>query len=684
MKLRAQLIVVSLFALLLPWAGCSFVYEMESVLRSGQQDALAAVAGSVALLIEDRGGIDAAATAPDPRARPVYFYTAKSIPAVDGYPEVDDELLNRLVGFTEEPAGAAPLTADFVGVVSDAEAYLFIRVADSQIRYRNPADDDLAAGDHIVMAFGSADRIRRYWLAPEAPGEFLARYRSRAGVMTEPRIRAVWRDTALGYQVEVGVPLTLLAERFGFAAVDGANARRWAGNMPPAGRPAPLVRSDPALTALLGTFARDNLRLSLVDASGWIRARSGQLRYRAPEDSRLPPGGWILETVYRWLMAGDEGIPGIRDDGGARLSGGEVVAALDGRQATGWYRVDDARGAAVARVAVPIHVGADVRGALVAEQSSSRILSLTNAAVVRLLFLTLVATFLISFGLVLYASLLSVRIRRLGRSVDAALGEDGRISGAFPQDWARDEIGDLGRHFGTLLARMREYNDYLKSLASKLSHELRTPLAVVSSSLDNIADGSQPDSPDQYVARARAGVERLSRILSSMSEAGRVEQSIRSAEVERLDLTAFLLSNVAGFREAFARDIECSVPDEPIWVSASADLLAQAFDKLMDNAADFCPQGGRIAFALWREGKRAVIAVENDGPPLPEEMRGELFESMVSVRAGQSEKPHLGLGLTIVRLVAEFHGGTVRAGNREGGGGVRFCLELPIGPRRAE
>lgn len=678
MKLRAQLIVVSLFALFLPWAGCSFVYEMESVLRSGQQDALAAVAGSVALLVEDRAGIDAAVTAPDPRTRPVYFHTENAIPPVDGYPDGDDELLNRLVSFVEEPAPVAPLTADFVGVVSATEAYVFIRVADPEIRYRNPGDEGLAGGDHIVLALGSADRIRRYWLAPEAPGEFLARYRDRGVITTEPRIRAVWRDTANGYQVEVGLPLALLAERFGFAAVDGTNPRRWAGNMPPRGRPAPLVRSDPGLTALLGTFARENLRLSLVDADGWIRARGGRLLYQAPPDARLPPGGWILETIYRWIMVGDEGIPSVRDDGGARLEREEVAAALGGRQTTGWYRVEDARGVAVASVAVPIRSGPDVRGALVAEQSSSRILSLTNAAVIRLLFLTLVATFLISFGLVLYASLLSVRIRRLGHSVDEALGEDGRISGAFPQDWARDEIGDLGRNFGALLGRMREYNEYLKTLASKLSHELRTPLAVVSSSLDNIAHRSQPGALDEYVARARDGVERLSRILSSMSEASRVEQSIRSAEVEELELNAFLLSNVAGFREAFARDIECDVPEEPIRVVASADLLAQALDKLMDNAADFCPDGGRIAFALWREGARAMIGVENDGPSLPEAMRGELFESMVSVRPGPGDKPHLGLGLTIVRLVAEFHGGTVCADNRPDGGGVRFRLELPI------
>ncbi|MBT8443894.1 MAG: proteobacterial dedicated sortase system histidine kinase, partial [Gammaproteobacteria bacterium] len=317
----------------------------------------------------------------------------------------------------------------------------------------------------------------------------------------------------------------------------------------------------------------------------------------------------------------------------------------------------------------------EVMGALVAEQSSGRILSLTNAAVMRLLVVTLLATFLISFGLVAYASLLSLRIRRLGRRVDAALTDDGQIASDFPAKWAGDEIGDLGRNFGSLLERMREYNDYLKSLASKLSHELRTPLAVVSSSLDNLAHEAMSDSGRQYARRARDGSERLSRILTAMSEASRVEQGIRSAEHERLDLAELLERNVESYRQAFGRAIDCQLPNTPVWIDGSPDLLAQMLDKLMDNAADFCPDHGRISFALTATDASCVILIDNEGPPLPAQMRGELFESMVSIRPAKQDEPHLGLGLTIVRLVAEFHGGEVRADDLSDG--VRFTVVLP-------
>jgi signal transduction histidine kinase len=77
-----------------------------------------------------------------------------------------------------------------------------------------------------------------------------------------------------------------------------------------------------------------------------------------------------------------------------------------------------------------------------------------------------------------------------------------------------------------------------------------------------------------------------------------------------------------------------------------------------------------------------MLAVENAGPPLPEEARAQLFDSMVTLRQPNSgsapdDAAHLGLGLYIARLVAEFHGGTVRAANLPAGRGVRFEVELP-------
>ena len=85
-----------------------------------------------------------------------------------------------------------------------------------------------------------------------------------------------------------------------------------------------------------------------------------------------------------------------------------------------------------------------------------------------------------------------------------------------------------------MLRQLGEYNDYLRSLASKLSHELRTPLAIVTSSLENLEHEPLSNAAVSYAGRARHGADRLRRILPAMSEAARVDELLRTADPESL------------------------------------------------------------------------------------------------------------------------------------------------------
>ena len=114
-------------------------------------------------------------------------------------------------------------------------------------------------------------------------------------------------------------------------------------------------------------------------------------------------------------------------------------------------------------------------------------------------------------------------------------------------------------------------------------------------------------------------------------------------------------------------------------VVGAADLMAQLLDKLVDNALGFAQAGTPVRVSLVREGRAATLSVENQGPPLPAQMRSRLFESMVSIRpAGREGGPHLGLGLYIVRLIAAFHGGEASARDRDGGDGVIVTVSIPL------
>jgi K+-sensing histidine kinase KdpD len=97
---------------------------------------------------------------------------------------------------------------------------------------------------------------------------------------------------------------------------------------------------------------------------------------------------------------------------------------------------------------------------------------------------------------------------------------------------------------------------------------------------------------------------------------------------------------------------------------------------VVDNAASFTPDDGHIIVALQPVNGHLEISVCNEGPLLPEELQQQLFESMVSLRTTASETVHMGLGLYIVRLVADFHRGRVRAENLADGTGVRFVMQL--------
>jgi signal transduction histidine kinase len=120
-----------------------------------------------------------------------------------------------------------------------------------------------------------------------------------------------------------------------------------------------------------------------------------------------------------------------------------------------------------------------------------------------------------------------------------------------------------------------------------------------------------------------------------------------------------------------------SVPAEPLQVLGAADLLAQMLDKLVENAVDFAASGSKVRVLLASNEHEVVLRVENEGSALPDSIRDSLFDSMVSVRGEQSGGvPHLGLGLYIARLIAEFHGGALHAENLPGGGGVVFEATL--------
>jgi len=263
---------------------------------------------------------------------------------------------------------------------------------------------------------------------------------------------------------------------------------------------------------------------------------------------------------------------------------------------------------------------------------------------------------------------------------ERAIDAQGRVNTPLSASHAGDEIGDLSRSFASVLDRLGQYAAYQKNMASRLSHELRTPVAVVRSSLENLQTQSLAEPARVYLERAQGGLARLTEILTRMTEATRLEQSLHDAERERIDLVALVAACVDGYRVAYAGfAFAFHAPATPIVVSAAPELIAQMLDKLVVNATEFAHAATSIEVGLETIDDEARLSVSNTGPGLPEDMRSRLFDSMVSVRERSgSDGPHLGLGLYIVRLIAEFHGGSAHAENRADGSGVSITVSLPL------
>jgi signal transduction histidine kinase len=382
---------------------------------------------------------------------------------------------------------------------------------------------------------------------------------------------------------------------------------------------------------------------------------------------------WFIRDLILAVLPRDADTVAKLSNARTHLFESPVIEALSGR--TQSLRRQPPRGdAVVVSAAVPIRSGAGIRGAVLVEQTTGAILSIQNLALQRLFGVTLLFFAVTSLGLLVFASLLASRITRLRDSIESAVSTDGRIVGPLTTDPSRDEIGDLSRSFDNVLQRLEEYNHHLEAMASCLADELRTPLAVVRGALDNATGAGTHELP-VYLDRATDGADRIEAILHRLREATRLEQAIRAAQTVRFDVASLVERQIAGLGDtdaALSFQLDGCAP--PIMVDGLPDLLGQALDWLIDNARDFHFAGSAIQVLCRRDDTWVNVSVRNQGPPLPDDL--DVCQSMALAREGP--QPHLGLGLYLVRLIAEFHGGTTIARNVPAPPGVEFTLRLPI------
>ena len=669
MSLRNRLLALSLLTLLLPWSGWKLLQELEQFLRDAQETTLLSSARTLAGSLP----FDTQSTllyTPQPY---LVLRRLESAPLLDGFidewpdPQHGLELIS-----SDGQQRARVLAAD-----SGAGLALVFEVARIL-----PAAVAQASGRHdrIELGLRSPRGLQSFTIDPEAPGPLQLQVAGGSG-----QVEGHWRDTPDGYRLELALPVPAHDTDVRFRLGDDAGGYLWvadgagSGAVPASQLPPThwftLVSPSAALSQQLATAIPAASRAWLVDRAGWVLADSG-----VPEAAPGAQTTWVQRWLYRLVAASRTRIRSPPEEPQLRLHDAPVLAALGAVEATAWSQDPDT---AVVRntVVVPVLLDGQARGALVLQSSTEGLLLVTNRALGRLLLTTLVITFGLAGGLWVFATRLSQRVRRLSGAVSEAM-QDGVVTGVLPLLDDRDELGQLARNNDTLLRALADYSQYLQTLAGKLSHELKTPLAITRSSLENLASRPLDEDARRFLQRAMQGMERQAQIVRAMSEASRLEAAIRSAEWEHTDLASLLRHCAEGYRAVHpTRRIDAALPPGPMPMRCAPDLLAQALDKLVDNAISLSGEQDRVALTLRSEGESYCLAVSNTGSRLPQELQDRLFDSLVSLRTRRDEVAHLGLGLYIVRLVATAHGGTARARNLGAADGVVFELHLPIDRR---
>jgi signal transduction histidine kinase len=282
--------------------------------------------------------------------------------------------------------------------------------------------------------------------------------------------------------------------------------------------------------------------------------------------------------------------------------------------------------------------------------------------------LTLIWSFAaLGFGLLILAALQTFYglwpLRRVRREVASIRsGEETRIGGDFPS-----EIRPLTEEINQLLAHSEAQAEEARRHAGNLAHALKTPLTVIT----NAATAHSPDladavcreatvmrrQVDHHLARARA----IGRRASAQARA-RVWDSLEAVQRAVDRLYENVTVDIAGDREAQVR--------------VERQDLEEMLGNLVENGAKY--GGGRVFVTVDAKKKKMVdVLVEDDGPGIPEERRGELF--IRGARLDTTGKPGTGLGLAIVRDVAEIYGGSIELEESEDLGGLLVRLSLPAG-----
>ena len=230
---------------------------------------------------------------------------------------------------------------------------------------------------------------------------------------------------------------------------------------------------------------------------------------------------------------------------------------------------------------------------------------------------------------------------------------------------------------------MADLNRRKDEFLAMLSHELRNPLAPIMNAVHLLRLEERSENPIQQQARTiiERQVGQLSHLVDDLLEVSRIMSGRIRLQNETLDLRSVVeraIESVRPLIEQRKHQLTVSQPKEPIWVNADSTRMEQIVVNLLNNAAKYTEEGGRISLSVQQEADEAVLRVQDTGVGISPELLPHIFDLFTQAqRSLDRSQGGLGIGLTLAQKLVEIHGGKIEVQSTPGQGS-EFIVRLPV------
>jgi signal transduction histidine kinase len=231
---------------------------------------------------------------------------------------------------------------------------------------------------------------------------------------------------------------------------------------------------------------------------------------------------------------------------------------------------------------------------------------------------------------------------------------------------SNDELSDLGTAFNDMADALDKLESSRRSFVANVSHELKTPMTSIAGFIDGILDGTIPrDKQDYYLKIVSDEVRRLSRLVVAMLNMSKMESGDFEMKQKNYNLSDQIIHILLTFEQKIdKKNIEIRGLDglEPHRVYADTDMIYQVIYNLFDNAVKFTNQDGYIQIGVENDGDMVEVSIKNSGEGIKSDELKKIFERFYKVDKSRSlDAKGAGLGLYIVKMMVEMHGGRIYA-----------------------